>query len=505
APAQVPALGYEIYYNTTGVSPDSSTVLDGSNSVSTSAGSLSGTISGLTSGTQYYVWVRGKCGATDSSNWSSVLSFATTCNAVSAPYYESFDSTPVGSTTNPNAPACWSYLETAGSAGSGYISTSTALSAPHSYVLANGADTTGDVMLVSPQTSNLSDGTREVRFSVRAGGNNYTMDVGTLSDPSNPVTFNVISTVSLTQTYVEHIVALPAASNQYVAFRHGLGGSSRTVYLDDIFVEKIPTCFEPSNVQVTAGSVTSSSGVLSWTAPTTAATGYEVYYSTVNVAPTPTTVLDATNSVSVSGTTATISGLLPSTTYYVWVRSVCSATDKSIWTPSSVTLSTFCDPPVITTTTGATICTGNAILSAAAASSGATIVWYDAATGGNQVGTGGSFTTPVLTGTTNYWVTANSIGTPTSVGPVSPASLGTSSNTNTNWNLLFTVSSNITLNSVDVFSGTAGQAGVVEILDANDVVVGSFPFTTLGAGASTPQTIPLNIALVPGNYSMKRT
>src|SRR5690606_27930066 len=46
---------------------------------------------------------------------------------------------------------------------------------------------------------------------------------------------------------------------------------------------------------------------------------------------------------------------------------------------------------------------------------------------------------------------------------------------------------------------------VVEILDANDVVVGSFPFTTLGAGASTPQTIPLNIALVPGNYSMKRT
>src|SRR5690606_26527568 len=46
---------------------------------------------------------------------------------------------------------------------------------------------------------------------------------------------------------------------------------------------------------------------------------------------------------------------------------------------------------------------------------------------------------------------------------------------------------------------------VVEILDANDVVVGSFPFTTLVAGASTPQTIPLNIALVPGNYSMKRT
>ncbi|MBA5247331.1 fibronectin type III domain-containing protein [Marnyiella aurantia] len=504
ASAQVPAMGYEIYFNTTGVAPDASTVLDGSNSVSVAAGSLSGTISGLTSGTQYYVWVRGKCSATDSSNWSSVLSFATTCNAVSAPYYESFDSTPVGSTTNPNAPACWSYLETAGSAGSGYISTSNALSAPHSYVLANGADTTGDVMLVSPQTSNLSDGTRQVRFSVRAGGNNYTMDVGTLSDPSNPGTFNVISTVSLTQTYVEHIVALPAASNQYVAFRHGLGGSSRTVYLDDIFVEKIPTCFEPTNLAVTAGSATTDGGVLTWTAPTTVAVSYELYFSTDPTAPVDTTVLNSSNSLSVAGTTATLSGLAPATIYYIWVRSVCSATDKSVWTPVSVTLATLCQTPLITGTTGTVICSGTATLSATG-SAGTTLNWYDAATGGNQVGTGGTFTTPALTATTNYWVSAATSGSPTYVGPVSPALLGTSSNTNTNWNLLFTVSSNITLNSVDVFSGTAGQAGVIEILDANDVVVGSYPFTTSGAGASTPQTIPLNIALAPGNYSMKRT
>ncbi|WP_183559846.1 PKD-like domain-containing protein [Mucilaginibacter sp. SP1R1] len=52
--------------------------------------------------------------------------------------------------------------------------------------------------------------------------------------------------------------------------------------------------------------------------------------------------------------------------------------------------------------TGTTVCVGsNATL---AASGGDTYIWYDAATGGNQVGTGPTFTTPPLFNTTTYYV-----------------------------------------------------------------------------------------------------
>ncbi len=506
APAQVPAMGYEIYFNTTGVAPDASTVLDGSNSVTIAAGSLSGTVSGLSSGTQYYVWVRGKCSATDSSNWSSVLSFATTCNAVSAPYSQSFDSTPVGSTTNPNAPACWSYLETAGSAGSGYVSTTNSLSAPHSYVLANSSDTTGDVMLVSPQTLNLSDGTKWVRFSVRAGGSNYTMDVGTLSDPLNPGTLNILATIPLTTSYVEHTVVIPAGTSQYLAFRHGLGGTSRTVYLDDIFVENSPTCFEPSSVQVTAGSVTSSSGILTWTAPSTAATGYEVYYSTVNAAPTATTVLDGTNSVSVSGTSATISGLTPITTYYVWVRSVCSPTDKSVWTATSVSLATLCQPPAITGTTvnPTPVCMGGTATFTATADTGATVNWYADATSATPLATGPSYTTPVLTATTNYYVSASLAGTQSAALPNAISTSGYTLEAG----LFFDAITNFVIEGVYVYPiGTGAGTVVIALQDGNvspAVTLQTITVNLTGTAAPGIKTfVPLNFAVTPGtNYKL---
>ena len=61
--------------------------------------------------------------------------------------------------------------------------------------------------------------------------------------------------------------------------------------------------------------------------------------------------------------------------------------------------------PTITSTTDATICeNGSAILRATA--SAGTINWYDALSGGNLVGTGSSFTTPIVTNTTTYYVDA---------------------------------------------------------------------------------------------------
>ncbi|MBK7181602.1 MAG: hypothetical protein IPH89_01020 [Bacteroidetes bacterium] len=55
--------------------------------------------------------------------------------------------------------------------------------------------------------------------------------------------------------------------------------------------------------------------------------------------------------------------------------------------------------------TGASICSGNtATVSAIPSLTGSTLTWFDAASGGANLGTGASYTTPVLTATTSYWV-----------------------------------------------------------------------------------------------------
>ena len=93
-----------------------------------------------------------------------------------------------------------------------------------------------------------------------------------------------------------------------------------------------PSCLPP--IGLTSGTITATSAPISWTAPSsTVGVGYDVYYSTTNIPPTATTVLNAANSVSTSGTgtTANLTGLTSDTFYYVWARAKCTATDNSAW------------------------------------------------------------------------------------------------------------------------------------------------------------------------------
>jgi hypothetical protein len=63
-----------------------------------------------------------------------------------------------------------------------------------------------------------------------------------------------------------------------------------------------------------------------------------------------------------------------------------------------------CSTLGITATTGdSTSCKGILTLTATSSGTGNDIYWFNAATGGNIVGTGATFTTPVLTTTTSYW------------------------------------------------------------------------------------------------------
>ena len=71
-----PLNGYQYYVSTSNTTPSDTVTPTGS----VAFGVINATITGLNPATLYYVWVRGNCGATDTSVWSLVETFSTDCS-----------------------------------------------------------------------------------------------------------------------------------------------------------------------------------------------------------------------------------------------------------------------------------------------------------------------------------------------------------------------------------------------------------------------------------------
>ncbi len=96
--------------------------------------------------------------------------------------------------------------------------------------------------------------------------------------------------------------------------------------IDNVELSRI-SCPRPRNILV--NSLLENSALLSWTSPAGIATdNYEVYLSTANTAPTgnQTPVITVTNALSTP-----LSNLTANQNYFVWVRTVCAADEKSEW------------------------------------------------------------------------------------------------------------------------------------------------------------------------------
>src|SRR5690606_2586351 len=105
--------------------------------------------------------------SSDTSNVVTVLQLLGVGN-----FSEDFDTTPVGSASKSgsNYPSCWSYIDTV-TTGYGYVVASTPQSTPNVYRLYRTNATAGvnqELVLVSPQTIDLGNGTKQLRFSVRS-------------------------------------------------------------------------------------------------------------------------------------------------------------------------------------------------------------------------------------------------------------------------------------------------------------------------------------------------
>ncbi len=143
--------------------------------------------------------------------------------------------------------------------------------------------------------------------------------------------------------------------------------------------------------------------------------------------------------------------------------------------------------PSVATTTGASRCGTGTVTLTATGSTGTTLNWYSAATGGTALASGTSFTTPSIATSTNYYVSAAS-------APVQQTSVRTAPTTlsgvaTVNAGLVFTASSAFTLNSVDVYNAatTAGSM-TLQLQNSAGTVLQTSSSLTVPAGTGTLAT-----------------
>ncbi|MCU7615922.1 fibronectin type III domain-containing protein [Chryseobacterium sp. PBS4-4] len=264
----------------------------------------------------------------------TVRVFQTVCPAITAlPWTENFDSmSTVGSGI---FPTCWGQTQGSKSwvtSNAAYTSVNDPLSAPN-YATIAWSNTTASI-LWSPAFQ-LTAGV-SYDYSFFFAGDTYTGWTGDVVQNTSQSatgatvigsTFIASSTTS-TSTYAKvKRTFVPTTSGVYYFGVRVISNSTPTYLgVDDFRFETTPTCVEPT--AVTASNITTTTADVAWTAPSTVpANGYEIYYSTTSTAPGATTPATTTSTT----TSKSLSSLLPSSTYYVWVRSVCSTTDKSAW------------------------------------------------------------------------------------------------------------------------------------------------------------------------------
>lgn len=296
------------------------------------------TLSGLIANQRYDAYVKSNCSATDNSNWTK-CSFRTSCPTYqSVPYFEDFESYDgvsnyYGASYNV-LPTCWDYVNNStGSYSklpliyhySEYAHSGTNLL--YSYVSYDSYDHMTDIYAVLPAFNNIN--TLQVSFWGRMG---YSYNAGRVYvgviNGNDGTTFEPVDTIDfVSASYNEYIVYLDSytGTNHNIAFCiPKINNEYNYVYIDDITVSNIPSCKNPTNLRTV--SVGDNIATITWDDPNgTAPASYTVEYGFEGF------TIGNGAQMTVTTNSAELTNLVLLTSYDVYVKTNCDATENSQW------------------------------------------------------------------------------------------------------------------------------------------------------------------------------
>lgn len=319
--------------------------------VTTNVDTVSNNAAAFTSNTQYYVYIRTYCSASNTGEWSNPVAFKTACLP------ETPESFGIEDFTNQNRLDCWTkginqVIGTPTFTGhfnaNGYL---------YLYNPKGTASSLGQSYVIMPTLNVDSIKHVEITFQAHTGvpSNDGILDIGVCVDD-----FDSYMKVDTLHPASVASVAVAAPNNagfaealyytirftdymgdaegrygkKIVLLGRGNANALNYIYIKNLSVRRLAELNEPINVTIPDSTITVGQAIVNWDAQD-GATGYEIKYATAPINPEMDTVLvpgtDVTIKTVTSATnTVTLTGLPGLTMYYVYVRST-NAEGKSIW------------------------------------------------------------------------------------------------------------------------------------------------------------------------------
>lgn len=297
----------------------------------------------LASGTYYNIIMRIDCGNGDLGYASPEITVMTSCNVITAeslPFNEGFEGYHAA---NLNFPPCWGHINTytSGTYDYPYITYSYHYSGERAlYLYSTGSYYNAAVL---PEIdANLNVNSLTLSFMIR-GYNHYSgaawrAIVGVMDSANDINTFVPVDTVSATSysdwNSVDVSFTNYTGSGKFIAI---LNKVSDTTYNNNVFFIDDVTLYETSDCQrptsVTASNILSDSATIHWT-PQGSENAWLVAVVPAGGNP------DTVTAIPCTADSLLLGGLLPYTTYEVYVKADCG-TETSIWT-SPYTFTTAC-------------------------------------------------------------------------------------------------------------------------------------------------------------------